>query len=122
MQFAKFCINMKRFRDGHVSHQRGSAAGRLRRSQRLEERRPVDLHLKGLAALGADVRIEHGYVVARVPDGRLRGAEIHLVGPRGPTVTGTANVMMAATLAAGETVLTGVAMEPEIVDLGHFLN
>jgi UDP-N-acetylglucosamine 1-carboxyvinyltransferase len=84
--------------------------------------RPVDLHLKGLAALGADVRIEHGYVVARVPHGRLRGAEVHLSGPRGSTVTGTANVMMAAILAQGLTILTGIATEPEIVDLGDFLN
>ena len=50
--------------------------------------RPVDLHLKGLAALGADVRIERGYVVAEAR--RLHGARVHLSGPRGPTVTGTA--------------------------------
>ena len=67
--------------------------------------RPVDLHLAGLAALGADVRIEHGYVIAEAR--RLRGAEIHLGGPRGPTVTGTANVMSAATLARGTTVISG---------------
>jgi len=82
--------------------------------------RPVDLHLKGLAALGADLRIEHGYVVARAR--RLVGTTIRLSGPRGPTVTGTANVMTAAVLAKGETTITGAAVEPEIVDLGSLLN
>lgn len=81
--------------------------------------RPVDLHLAGLAALGAELRIEHGYVVARAK--RLIGARIALTGPRGPTVTGTANVLAAAVLAQGETLLTGAAIEPEIVDLGRFL-
>lgn len=82
--------------------------------------RPVDLHLKGLAALGARLRIEHGYVQAE-SDG-LQGATIDLVGPHGPTVTGTANVLCAAVLARGETILRGAAREPEIVDLAHFLN
>jgi UDP-N-acetylglucosamine 1-carboxyvinyltransferase len=82
--------------------------------------RPVDLHLAGLAALGADIRIEHGYVIAQSK--RLTGAEIHLRGPAGPTVTGTANVMSAATLARGKTIITGAATEPEIADLGTFLN
>ena len=82
--------------------------------------RPVDLHLKGLAALGAELRIEHGSVVARAP--RLVGAAIRLSGPQGPTVTGTANVMTAAVLAEGLTTITGAAVEPEIVDLGNFLN
>ncbi len=81
--------------------------------------RPVDLHLKGLAALGADLRIEHGYVVAKAD--RLTGATIHLGGRRGPTVTGTANVLSAAVLAEGTTTITGAAVEPEIVDLGNFL-
>jgi len=81
--------------------------------------RPVDLHLKGLAALGADVHIEHGYVHARAR--RLKGAAVELRGPGGPTVTGTANVMSAATLADGVTVIHGAAREPEIVDLGRFL-
>jgi UDP-N-acetylglucosamine 1-carboxyvinyltransferase len=81
--------------------------------------RPVDLHLAGLAALGAEITIEHGYVVARA--GRLTGTTIHLAGPRGPTVTGTANVLSAAVLARGETTLTGAAVEPEIVDLGRLL-
>ena len=81
--------------------------------------RPVDLHLAGLAALGADIRIERGYVFAEAR--RLRAATIDLGGPRGPTVTGTANVMSAATVARGRTILRGAAAEPEIVDLGRFL-
>ena len=82
--------------------------------------RPVDLHLAGLAALGADLTVEGGYVVARAR--RLRGATVRLAGPRGPTVTGTANVLSAAVLARGTTTLLGAATEPEIVDLGRFLN
>lgn len=82
--------------------------------------RPVDLHLRGLEALGADVRIEGGYVIATAR--RLRGATIDLRGPRGPTVTGTANVLSAATLARGRSVIQGAAREPEIVDLGNFLS
>jgi UDP-N-acetylglucosamine 1-carboxyvinyltransferase len=82
--------------------------------------RPVDLHLAGLAALGAELRIEHGYVIAEAK--RLVGARIQLAGPQGPTVTGTANVLAAAVLADGETVITGAAVEPEIVDLGRLLN
>jgi UDP-N-acetylglucosamine 1-carboxyvinyltransferase len=81
--------------------------------------RPVDLHLRGLAALGAELRVEHGYVVGRAA--RLRGARVHLSGARGPTVTGTANVLCAAVLARGRSVITGAALEPEIVDLGRFL-
>jgi UDP-N-acetylglucosamine 1-carboxyvinyltransferase len=81
--------------------------------------RPVDLHLKGLAALGADLRLDRGYVVARAR--RLVGATIDLSGPRGPTVTGTANILSAAVLARGNTLIRGAAREPEIVDLGHFL-
>ncbi|HUY88502.1 MAG TPA: UDP-N-acetylglucosamine 1-carboxyvinyltransferase [Pirellulales bacterium] len=81
--------------------------------------RPVDLHLKGLAALGANIKVEHGYVVAEAQ--RLVGAHVHLSGSRGPTVTGTANVLSAAVLARGRTTITGAALEPEIVDLGRFL-
>lgn len=81
--------------------------------------RPVDLHLAGLAALGAVVRIEQGYVVAAAD--KLSGAVVHLAGPRGPTVTGTANVLCAAARARGSTLITGAAAEPEIVDLGRFL-
>lgn len=81
--------------------------------------RPVDLHLKGLAALGAEIRVEQGNVVAAAR--RLRGAAIDLNGPYGSTVTGTANVLCAAVLARGVTQIVGAAREPEIVDLGNFL-
>ena len=79
--------------------------------------RPVDLHIKGLQAMGAEIEIEHGYVHARAK--RLKGARIvlDLV-----TVTGTENLMMAATLAEGTTVLENAAREPEVVDLAQCLN
>ena len=79
--------------------------------------RPVDLHIKGLQAMGAEIEIEHGYLLARAK--RLRGARIvlDLV-----TVTGTENLMMAATLAEGTTVLENAAREPEVVDLALCLN
>lgn len=82
--------------------------------------RPVDLHLKGLAALGAELRVERGYIIANAR--RLVGNTIDLNGPCGPTVTGTANVMTAAVLADGLTTIKKAAVEPEIVDLGNFLN
>jgi UDP-N-acetylglucosamine 1-carboxyvinyltransferase len=82
--------------------------------------RPIDVHLRGLEALGADVRIDRGYVVARA--GRLRGTTIDLAGPRGSTVTGTANVLSAAVLARGRSVLRNAAREPETADLANFLN
>lgn len=82
--------------------------------------RPIDLHLKGLAALGADIRVERGYVIAEAD--RLRGATVYLGGPRGSTVTGTCNVMTAATLAEGTTTIEAAACEPEVVDLGECLN
>ncbi len=82
--------------------------------------RPIDLHLKGLAALGATIRVERGYVIAEA--GRLKGANIYLGGPFGSTVTGTCNVMAAATLAEGRTTIEAAACEPEVVDLGHYLN
>ncbi len=81
--------------------------------------RPVDLHLRGLAALGATIRIDNGFVLAHAK--ALHGATIDLTGPLGPTVTGTANVLMAAVLARGETLIRGAACEPEIIDLGEFL-
>jgi len=83
--------------------------------------RPVDLHVKGLRALGAEVELEHGYVVARAPKGRLKGGHVYLGGPYGPSVTGTANVMMAAVLAEGKTTIENAACEPEIEDLANFL-
>ncbi len=82
--------------------------------------RPIDLHLKGLRALGARISVEHGYIVAET-DG-LKGADIYLGGAFGSTVTGTANVMMAAALADGITTIENAACEPEIQDLGGFLN
>jgi UDP-N-acetylglucosamine 1-carboxyvinyltransferase len=81
--------------------------------------RPIDLHLKGLAALGADIRIERGYVVAEAR--RLRGASLYLGGPCGSTVTGTCNVMAAAVFAKGVTTIEAAACEPEVVNLGEFL-
>ena len=80
--------------------------------------RPIDQHLKGLAALGAELKLEHGYVEASVPRGRLRGAVFTF---DGQTVTGTENVMMAAALAEGHTVLRNCAREPEVRDLATAL-
>lgn len=82
--------------------------------------RPIDLHLRGLSALGADIRMTGGYVVAEA--GTLRGADIHLDGPHGSSVTATCNVMTAATLAEGRTVIHAAAMEPEVCSLAEFLN
>lgn len=79
--------------------------------------RPIDQHLRGLEALGARFELTGGYIHARA--GRLRGTTLHF---DMPTVTGTENVLMAATLAEGTTVLHNAAREPEIVDLGEFLN
>jgi UDP-N-acetylglucosamine 1-carboxyvinyltransferase len=82
--------------------------------------RPIDLHLKGFEALGAAVRVEGGNVKVFAPT--LHGAVINLRGKFGPTVLGTDNVMMAAVLAEGTTVIEGAAQEPEVVDLANFLN
>ena len=99
---------LARFGEAEVSLPGGCAIGS----------RPVDQHLKGFAALGAEIAVDDGYVRARAPNG-LTGAEVimDLV-----TVGGTENVMMAAVLAHGKTVLKNAAREPEIVDLGNFLN
>ena len=82
--------------------------------------RPVDQHIKGLQAMGAEIVVEHGYMIARLPSGRtrLKGARIltDMV-----TVTGTENFLMAAALAEGETLLENAAQEPEIVDLAEML-
>ena len=78
--------------------------------------RPVNIHVAGLQAMGADIHIENGYIKARAK--RLRGARLVL---ETVTVTGTENLMMAATLADGETVLDNAAREPEVVDLANFL-
>jgi UDP-N-acetylglucosamine 1-carboxyvinyltransferase len=82
--------------------------------------RPINLHLKGFAALGAEIKIAGGYVDATAK--KLVGASMFLGGRAGPTVLGTANVMMAATLAAGVTVIESAACEPEVVDVANFLN
>jgi UDP-N-acetylglucosamine 1-carboxyvinyltransferase len=82
--------------------------------------RPIDLHLKGFEGLGAMHRIEQGNV--KVFAGELRGGVINLRGKFGPTVLGTDNVMMAAVLAEGVTVIDSAAAEPEVVDLANFLN
>jgi UDP-N-acetylglucosamine 1-carboxyvinyltransferase len=87
--------------------------------------RPVDLHLRGMEALGADVQLHQGDIVVRVPGGsggRLKGARIFLGGTFGSTVLGTANVMSAAALAEGQTVIESAACEPEVVDLAKLLN
>jgi UDP-N-acetylglucosamine 1-carboxyvinyltransferase len=81
--------------------------------------RPIDLHLKGVEALGAKIRIEHGYVIAEAP--RLKGAHIHLAGPHGPSLGATINVLLAATAAEGKTVLESASVEPEVEDTVRFL-
>lgn len=101
-----------RFGEARVSLPGGCAIGS----------RPVDLHIKGLQAMGAEIQIEHGYIHAQVPNsgrnGRLKGARIFfdIV-----SVTGTENLMMAATLADGVTMLENAAREPEVVDLADCL-
>src|SRR5690554_1391285 len=97
---------LARFGEARVSLPGGCAIGQ----------RPVDQHIKGLALMGADIRIEHGFVVARAT--RLKGATIRtdMV-----TVTGTENLLMAAVLADGVTVLENAAREPEVVDLANML-
>ncbi len=82
--------------------------------------RPINLHLKGFEGLGARVTIENGYVDAKAK--RLVGASVFLGGRSGSTVLGTANVMMAAVLAEGVTVIESAACEPEVVDLADFLS
>ncbi len=83
--------------------------------------RPVDLHTRGLEKLGATFRIENGNIIGEVPKGRLKGCRMYLGGAQGPTVLGTINVMCAAALAEGETVLVGAACEPEVTDCGELL-
>ena len=83
--------------------------------------RPVNLHLRGLQELGAQIHLKNGYIIAEAPNG-LRGKDIFMGGPFGSTVLGTANVLMAATLAKGRTVIESAACEPEITDLANCLN
>ena len=82
--------------------------------------RPIDLHIHGLRALGADFELVNGDILLRAK--RLSGTEIFLGGPFGSSVTATANVMMAATLSEGRTIIASAACEPEIADLADFLN
>ena len=100
---------MGRFNEAKVSMPGGCVIGA----------RPIDLHLKGMRDLGAKVRVNAGYVHAKVD--RLTGGESFLGGRCGPTVLGTANVMMASTLAQGTTIIHSAACEPEIEDLANFL-
>lgn len=81
--------------------------------------RPIDLHLKGLRAIGAEIILDHGYVSARAKV--LKGNHVYLGGAFGSSVLATANVVMAATLAKGTTIIEDAACEPELVDLTHFL-
>ncbi len=109
---ASFCVLgpiLAKHRIAQVSYPGGCAIGN----------RPVDLHLKGIKALGAEIRIEHGYVIAQAK--QLKGAHIFLGGAFGSSVLATDNVMMAATLAKGRTVIENAACEPEVVDLADFL-
>ena len=82
--------------------------------------RPIDLHMKGIMALGVKTDFDAGYVIATAA--KLKGAEMYLGGTFGSSVLATANVMMAAALAHGETVIESAACEPEIEDLGNFLS
>ncbi len=83
--------------------------------------RPVDIHLRGLRELGAKIHLKNGYIVAEAPHG-LTGKDIFMGGPFGSTVLGTANVLMAATLAKGKTIIESAACEPEVADLANCLN
>ena len=98
---------LARFGEAEVSLPGGCAIGS----------RPVNIHLKGLEAMGADIRVENGYIHASCE--RLKGARLVL---DVVTVTGTENLMMAATLAEGTTIIENAAREPEVSDLAHFLN
>ncbi len=82
--------------------------------------RPIDLHIKGIKALGAKVEMKDGYVIAT--GDRLKGNTVYLGGATGSSVLGTCNIMMAATLGEGRTIVTNAACEPEVQDLAHFLN
>ncbi|RLA09309.1 MAG: UDP-N-acetylglucosamine 1-carboxyvinyltransferase [Gammaproteobacteria bacterium] len=97
---------LTRFGEAHVSMPGGCAIGQ----------RPVDIHLDGLKAMGADIQVENGYIIARAD--RLKGAHIVL---ETISVTATENLMMAATLADGETVIENAAQEPEVADVAKCL-
>ena len=99
---------LSRFQEARISQPGGCAIGT----------RPIDLHLKGFEALGAEIIQGHGFIEARAPKG-LRGAPIYL---DFPSVGATENIMMAASLAKGKTIIENAAQEPEIVDLANYLN
>ncbi len=82
--------------------------------------RPIDLHIKGFNLMGADIKIEHGFIEAHTR--KLKGTEIYLEGPKGPSVGATINVLMAAVLAEGTTIIEGAAQEPEVEVIIDFLN
>ena len=82
--------------------------------------RPIDIHIKGVEALGAKVEVKDGYIIAT--GDKMKGSEVYLGGPYGSTVLGTCNVIMAAVLAEGRTIIDNAACEPEVQDLAHFLN
>ena len=82
--------------------------------------RPVDIHIKGVESLGARVEVREGYIIATGE--RLKGSEVYLGGPYGSTVLGTCNIIMAAVLAEGRTIIENAACEPEVQDLANFLN
>ena len=110
---ASFCVLgplLGRFKKAKVSLPGGCVIGA----------RPVDLHLKGIKNLGVDIDIQAGYVVAT--SRRLRGKSMFLGGDYGSSVLATGNVMMAAVLAEGKTIIESAACEPEVVDLADFLN
>ena len=102
---------LARFGKAHVSMPGGCVIGQ----------RPIDLHLKGLRALGAEIHLEHGYVIAEQGKKRMRGGHVYLGGAFGPSVLATANMLMAASLTPGRTLIENAACEPEVVDLGNFL-
>ncbi len=109
---ASFCVLgplLGRFRKARVSLPGGCVIGL----------RPVDLHIKGIRSLGAEVRVEGGYVIAEAR--RLRGSRMYLGGAFGSSVLATDNVMMAAVMAKGKTVIEAAACEPEVTDLADFL-
>ena len=99
---------LSRFQEARISLPGGCAIGS----------RPIDLHLKGFEALGAEIILGHGFIEARAPHG-LQGAKIYL---DFPSVGATENIMMAASLAKGQTIIENAAQEPEIVDLANYLN
>lgn len=98
---------LSRFGEAQVSLPGGCAIGS----------RPVDLHIRGLEAMGAEIKVENGYIDAKV-NGRLKGAKVFF---DTVSVTGTENILMAAALAEGETILENAAREPEVVDLAECL-